>query len=67
MSRPQGHRISGESKSESPLLTSALLRYKPEVFAPAEEKNKHEHPHKHYHRNHTQDLRLFCCELSKVA
>jgi len=34
MSRPRGPCTSGESKSESPPLTAASLRYKTEVFRP---------------------------------
>jgi len=67
--------ISGESKPASSLL---MLRNhqisrqlsgnkKKEIFLPRQKRNQHEHPHQHYHRTHTQDLRLFRCELSKVT
>jgi len=36
-------------------------------FSPQRKGNQHEHHLQHYHRNHTQDLRLFRCELLKVA
>jgi len=67
MSRPRGPCTLGESKSESPPLTPASPRYKTEVFCPDGGKNSTNILTKHYHRTHTQDLRLFCCKLSKVA
>jgi len=54
MSCPWGHCISRESKSESPLRTTALLRYKLEVPPWRKEKPAHILT-KHYHRNpHTR-------------
>jgi len=66
MSRPQGPCTSGGSKSESPVLTTASLRYKAEVFR-SDGTNSTNILTNTTTETHTQDLKLFRCELSKVA
>jgi len=78
MIHPRGLSTSGESKPESPLLTPShqisrrLFPYKRKRISHLVERNQHEHhlqtlPNQIPPKKHTQDLRLFRCELSKVA
>jgi len=74
MIHPRGPCTSGESKPKSPLLTLChqisrrLLAYKRKRISPLKAReistNILIHPAT---ETHTQDLRLFRCELSKVA
>ena len=77
MIHPRGLCALGESKPESPLLTRShqisrrLFLYKRKRISHLTERNQTEQHLQHYqtksHRTHTQDLRLFRCELSKLA
>jgi len=74
MNHPRGPRTSGKSKPESPALTLVhrISRYdhhhkKKRFFSEKQEGILSTNTTQHYHRTHTQDLRLFRCELSKVA
>jgi len=62
-----GRPVSGRSLyTEYTVYRYTYLHKKKRFLAPMEG-NQYEHPHQHYHPTHTQDLRLFRCELSKVA
>jgi len=78
MNHPWGPRTSGESKPESPVLTLVhqISRYglhhkKKEVSLSLEKKRGETSTNIIYNttppKTHKQDLRLFRCELSKVA
>ena len=54
-------------RSASPLLIRVSVDKRKEDFSPQRKVISTKPPHQHYHRTHTQDLRLFRCELSKVA
>ena len=77
MIHPRGLCTSGKSKPESPLLTRRhqisrqLFLYKRKRISHLTERNQPEqhlqHDRPKIPRTHIQDLRLFRCELSKVA
>jgi len=54
-------------QSGTPLLTRAIVDKKEKDFSPQRKEISMNIFTKHHHRTHTQDLRLFRCELSKVA
>jgi len=55
------------SHAESSDLTTTPSLQKKENFSPQREKPARNIPINTTTETHTQDLRLFCCELSKVA